>query len=93
LTFFFFSFFLFLCGWVRVFCCVRVFLLCARESNGPRECDAAKLTVAAAEARMPVPTVGDAYFFYPQRWAPLVLAYGAAMLGRGGFSWLQAHCK
>ena len=72
-----------------MYVCVRT----SRESNGMRECDTAKLTRAAAQGLVPIPTVGDAYFMYPQRWAPLVLAHGAVLLGRGGMSWLRAHVR
>lgn len=58
-----------------------------------RECDASKLARAAGQGLIPIPTVGDAYFMYPQRWAPLVLAHGAVLLGRGGISWLRAHVR
>jgi len=58
-----------------------------------RECDAAKLMRATVQGLVPIPAVGDAYFMYPQRWAPLVLAYGSIMQGRGGIGWLQAHSK
>jgi len=58
-----------------------------------RECDASKLAKSAAQGLISFPAVGDAYFLYPQRWAPLVLTYGAVLLGRGGISWLRSHCR
>ena len=62
-----------------------------RESNGPRECDATKLRLAAAFMKNNFPAVGDTYVMYPQRWAPFMLHFGALLMGRSIGQWLLAH--
>jgi len=65
-------------------------LIC-RESSGPRECDAAKLSRAATTAAIKFPAVGDVYIMYPQRWAPFFLNFGSLIMGRAVGQWLLAY--
>ena len=46
------------------------------ESNGPRECDPAKLLAGAGAKGMPYP-MGDAFVMYPKRWTPFFFFFGA----------------
>lgn len=67
------------------------FLLPCRESSGPRECDAAKLSRAATTAAINFPAVGDVYIMYPQRWAPFFLNFGSLIMGRAVGQWFLGY--
>ena len=64
------------------------------ESNGPRECDPAKLLAGSGTNGRPY-AMGDAFVMYPRRWTPFFLYGGSSVMGRGALQrfWMQDGCS